>query len=71
MRIDVYYDITCCRCGRSRSTDFEMGMATGKAYLSKAANQEGWKEEKTSRLPICPICLSNSTPPEDQIHGKV
>lgn len=56
MKIDVYYDITCAHCGRSRSTDFYKGMVNQKEHLRKAAQKEGWGQEKKTKLPICPIC---------------
>ena len=56
MKIDVYYDITCAHCGRSRSTDFYKGMANQKEYLRKAALKEGWGSDKKTKLPICPVC---------------
>lgn len=58
MKADRYYDVTCCRCGRSRSTDFEKGMEQGREYLLKVAKREGWKEDKTSGRPVCPLCVA-------------
>lgn len=54
IHIDTYYDLTCQECGKSRSTDFQMGMEMSKARLSKLAYSEGWKckEGKT----VCPDC---------------
>lgn len=59
MTIDVYYDISCCRCELSRSTDYEKGMATSKEYLRKIAVKEGWKTDKKSKRPVCPLCCVN------------
>lgn len=68
IKIDAYYDITCDGCRMSWSTDFDaerkmmgrygnggMGMATNKAWLSKAAYQSGWKCKGGKTL--CPECL--------------
>ena len=54
IHIDTYYDITCRECGRSRSTDFQMGMEMSKARLNKLAYSEGWKCKANRTL--CPEC---------------
>ena len=54
IHIDTYYDITCQECGKSRSTDFQMGMEMSKARLSKLAYSEGWKCK--ANITLCPIC---------------
>ena len=46
MKVDTYYDITCCRCARSRSTDFELGMCQSEKTLRFYAKAEGWGEDK-------------------------
>lgn len=54
IRLDTYFDVTCGACARSRSTDFEKGMATCKGRLSKMAYAEGWK--CISGKTLCPDC---------------
>ena len=54
IHIDTYYDLTCQECGKSRSTDYQMGMEMSKARLSKLAYLEGWKCK--SNRTLCPEC---------------
>lgn len=61
MKIDTYYDITCCRCARSRSTDFEKGMHHNKTALRKFAKAEGWGRDRETNNPICPDCMKGRT----------
>ena len=56
MQIDVYYDVTCSLCGRSRSTDFYFGMAESRQLLRKQAKKEGWGTAKDG-CAICPACM--------------
>lgn len=58
MKIDVYYDVTCCHCAKSRSTDFEMGMSYSRHHIQRAARREGWGSDKDTGAPICPDCMS-------------
>lgn len=58
IHIDVYYDVTCGECGRSWSTDFEMGMALNRAALSKAARAAGWK--CSGGRTLCPDCAKKT-----------
>jgi hypothetical protein len=55
IKIDTYFDISCCQCAKSRSTDYEQGMEVSKSKLSKLAYLEGWKciNGKT----LCPVCV--------------
>ena len=57
IQIDTYYDITCNHCGKSRSTDFQMGMEMSKSRLSKLAYNEGWKCK--NEITLCPECAKN------------
>lgn len=59
MKIDAYYDITCCHCGRSRSSDFEKGMEISKNLLRRVAAKEGWMTDKETKRPVCPDCYFN------------
>ncbi len=70
MKIDAYYDITCCRCGKSRSTDFGKGMAVSKKFLAGISVREGWAEEEKTKLPICPDCRT-STLMNSAAYGEV
>ena len=54
LRIDRYYDLTCDSCGRSRSTDFDMGMSMNKESCLKCATNEGWRE--VNGKTVCPEC---------------
>lgn len=54
LRIDRYYDLTCAACGKSRSTDYDMGMSMNKELCLKSAIQEGWKE--IGGKTVCPEC---------------
>lgn len=54
IQIDTWYDVTCHCCARSRSSDFEKGMATSKTVLSKLAYREGWKSR--NGVTLCPDC---------------
>ena len=56
IKIDSYYDVTCCCCARSRSSDFEKGMETSKSLLSKLAYKEGWRCR--DGITLCPECRS-------------
>lgn len=55
IKIDTYYDITCDRCGKSRSTDYNLGMLTCKKELQKYAYAEGWKCK--NGVTMCPDCV--------------
>lgn len=61
IRIDAYYDITCDKCGRSWSTDFEMGMATNKEYLRRDARAAGWNRNKRGDT-LCRECYLKQLP---------
>ncbi len=52
--VDAYYDITCSKCAKSRSTDFQMGMMTSKPTLQKYAQSEGWQH--INGKTYCPEC---------------
>ena len=56
--IDTYYDITCDRCGRHWSTDYQYGMYESKSLLSKTAYDEGWRNINGKN--ICPKCSKRS-----------
>ena len=33
IKIDTYFDISCCQCAKSRSTDYEQGMEVSKVII--------------------------------------
>lgn len=56
MKVDKYYDITCQKCTKHRSTDFECGLWTGSPdRLRKQARKEGWTENCMGEA-FCPEC---------------
>lgn len=67
LHISVYYDLTCDRCARSWSTDFNansgvmtndggMGMARSWDALNSLALRTGWKNINNQNL--CPECAA-------------
>lgn len=66
MKVDRYMDISCCRCAKSRSTDYGMGMwpGTKASVLVAAARKEGWGMDKETSLPVCPECMGTKKAPE-------
>jgi hypothetical protein len=55
LKLDIYYDITCKHCGRTRSRDFSCGIAiTNQAELLEKAAEDGWKIIDGKNA--CPIC---------------
>lgn len=56
LKVSHYFDITCCICGRSRSSDYAFGMTESVARLRKQAKVEGWKADTETGQPICPEC---------------
>lgn len=56
IKLDTWYDVSCSRCAKSRSTDYERGMEQKKFILSKRAYAEGWKCRGGETL--CPVCAS-------------
>ena len=74
LKIDKYFDITCCVCGFSRSTDYEYGLETNATRLRRTAKQEGWKTVRAEDTndgtegTLCPSCAAkckyiNCSPP--------
>lgn len=53
MKADKYYDITCIICGRSLSTDFELGMPKTAKQAHRMAKEIGFNSRG-----ICPICIT-------------
>lgn len=58
MRPQKYYDVGCIKCGRHRSTDFEMGMELNRKTILRLARKEGWQEDPETGMPICPRCVA-------------
>lgn len=56
MKIEIYYDIRCDKCGAHFSTDFDHGMETNKRKLKEVAKTEGWKY--INKQNICPNCVN-------------
>lgn len=54
LKLDIYYDLTCEQCGRTRSKGFGKGIAHNKAELLKNAAEEDWRVIKYQNF--CPIC---------------
>lgn len=52
MKCDKYYDITCIKCGRRLSTDFEAGMPNTARLAHLIAKKVGFNSRG-----ICPICV--------------
>lgn len=61
MKLEVYYDIGCNRCGRHYSTDFGRGMDTDKKTVKAIAKADGWKYDKSTNENICPVCVKESS----------
>ena len=59
IKIDIYFDITCDQCGRSRSTDYQLGYDfaknTDKVNFRKKAIKEGWTQNKETNQTLCPF----------------
>lgn len=54
MNLDIYYDITCQKCGKVRSKDFCCGVNPNKTDLIKNAEEEGWRViEGVNHCPVC------------------
>lgn len=58
MRIDVYYDACCSRCGRHLSTDFDTGMSESSKTIKIWAKRVGWKFVNGEN--VCPKCLDKA-----------
>lgn len=53
--IDKWYDVTCKRCGKHRSTDFGMAFAETAREIRIYAKREGWR--KVANWMYCPECM--------------
>ena len=42
-KLDIFYDITCHNCTRTRSKDFNKGASSNKEELLTNAEKEGWR----------------------------
>lgn len=65
IRVDRYYDVTCCWCGRSLSSDFECGMAPSLPLARKWALEKGFTVQ--NGLTVCPFCKGETVQP----YGRV
>jgi len=50
MKIDTYYDITCSKCFRSASTDWNMSMFNSKQSCKNWAKENKWKTVKDENV---------------------
>lgn len=65
MKCDKYYDITCIKCGRSLSTDFESGMTRTARQAHLIAKEVGFNSRG-----ICPICIKEWEAEDDNIINR-
>lgn len=57
MKVERWYDIKCDLCGRHLSSDFGVGMLRDREETIRTAKIEGFKEDKFSKMVLCPICV--------------